>query len=620
MKKAILRYLLFVVPTVVLAYTLYSCANRGAGPQGGPKDTIPPCILKTLPENASIYYNKQKVEILFDEIVLVEKAHEKVVVSPPQKNNAMVKAYGKKVVVQFNDSILPATTYVVDFADAIVDNNEKNPLPNYAFTFSSGQFLDTLRMSGHVIDAATLNPCAGVLVGAYKNHDDTAFTSTPFDIIAKTDEYGYFCIKNAQEGEKYRIFALKDMNSNYRFDMPEEEIAFVDSVFAPTLWSEERIDTVMRDSVTIDTIVTYRIPKYSPNNVVLRLFKEYAPTQKYIKAERKLPYKFSLFFNAPLDTLPLVRPLNFDMHGTLVQRSAKSDTLTYWLTDSLAWRVDTLRFELYHPKTDSLGEIQILMDTINLPVRAEVKRNTETTRGVGGARRGGKSHEEEKNKNKMEYLTMNNTLKSYFDVYKPIHLTFATPIKEFDVTKLHLEQHRDTLWVERDVEFTWDSMRMNFSIAHDWVAESEYRLTLDSAMFYDYYGLHTNRQEMKFRTRSLEEYANLYVFLTHFEGNEHLLLLNKKEEVVREQRAQQETLFEYLDPGEYYLKLFIDANDNGVWDTGEYATGLQPEDTYFYPSKIELRAFWDVEEEWDYTQHYILQQKPQELIKKNKKR
>lgn len=125
---------------------------------------------------------------------------------------------------------------------------------------------------------------------------------------------------------------------------------------------------------------------------------------------------------------------------------------------------------------------------------------------------------------------------------------------------------------------------------------------------------------MKFRTRSLEDYANLFVVLTHFTGKEHILLLNKKEEVVREKKAEKETAFEYLEPGEYYMKLYIDENENGKWDVGEYESLQQAESVYFFPAKIVLRAFWDVEEEWDYTYRPLLKQKPVELIKSNTKK
>ncbi len=613
--KHIFRFLLFVVPTVWLAVVLHSCANRGVGPQGGPKDSIPPVIVKTIPENGALNFNKQKIEIDFDEIVLLEKMHEKGIVSPPQKTNATIKAYGKKVVVQFADTIKPGTTYVVDFADAIVDNNEKNPLKGYTFTFASGPLIDTLRMSGHIIDAETLNPCAGVLVGAYTDLNDTAFTSKPFDIIAKTDEYGYFCIKNAKESTRYRVFAVQDMNSNYHFDMKEEMIAFKDTSYMPALWTEERNDTLMADSLTVDSIRSYRIAVFQPNDIVMTMFKEYVPVQKFIKAERKLPYKFDLFFNAPLDSVPEIRPLNFELSNNyLLQKSEKMDTLTFWLTDSLTWKVDTLSFELYYPKTDSLGEIQIEMDTLNLPVKLEIQKKTETST----KRRGGKKDKDDKPK--IEFLKMNNNLKSYFDVYRPIELSFETPIQTFDTSKFHLEIKKDTVWEPIAIDVVPDSLGMLYSIAHEWTPEKEYQFTVDSAAFYEYYGKHTNKFTMKFRTRSLEDYSNLFVVLPHFTGKEWLMLLNKKEEVVREQRAEQETIFEYLEPGEYYLKLFIDENENGKWDTGEYATGRQAETTYFYPSKVVLRAFWDIEEEWDYTATPILEQKPTELIKKDAKK
>jgi hypothetical protein len=164
-----------------------SCANRGGGPQGGPKDIAPPIPIKSVPTNGATNYTNSTIDIYFDEIVVLEKSYEKIVVSPPQLKSPIVKAYGRKVAVELADSLEPNTTYIIDFSDAIVDNNEKNRLLDYYFSFSTGGDIDSLMIGGTLIDAHTLNPVSGVLVGIHSNLNDSAFQKLPFERISKTN-------------------------------------------------------------------------------------------------------------------------------------------------------------------------------------------------------------------------------------------------------------------------------------------------------------------------------------------------------------------------------------------------------------------------------------------------
>ncbi|RKV89939.1 MAG: hypothetical protein D8B59_01905, partial [Bacteroidetes bacterium] len=152
------QFFLLIAAVVVSYFVVIACANRGAGPQGGPKDITPPHPIKSTPKLNALNYKKNRIEIIFDEIVQVEKAFDNVIVSPPQKQMPVVKALGKRIVVDLKDTIQENTTYTVFFGDAIVDNNEHNPLPNYTFSFSTGNTIDSLQMSGTLINASDLNP------------------------------------------------------------------------------------------------------------------------------------------------------------------------------------------------------------------------------------------------------------------------------------------------------------------------------------------------------------------------------------------------------------------------------------------------------------------------------
>jgi hypothetical protein len=236
--------------------TILGCANRGSGPQGGPKDTTPPKLLKCTPENGATNISSNKIQLTFDEIVLVQSTFEKVVISPPQTSMAIIKASGHKVNVELQDSLKEKTTYTIDFTTSIIDNNERNELDGFTFSFATGDFIDTLKLSGTIVDSETLNPIPNIIVGIHSNLNDTAFVSIPFDRITKTNDEGKFTISNIREGG-YHVFALSDVGNNYFFDIPTEQIAFDDSVYTPICTTE----------ITYDTISHYAIID-SVNNIV----------------------------------------------------------------------------------------------------------------------------------------------------------------------------------------------------------------------------------------------------------------------------------------------------------------------------------------------------------------
>ena len=232
--------------------TILGCANRGSGPQGGPKDTTPPKLLKCTPENGATNVSSPKIQLTFDEIVLVQSTFEKVTISPPQSNMAIIKASGHKVNVELQDSLKSNTTYTIDFSTSIVDNNERNELDGFTFSFATGDFIDTLKLSGTIVDAETLNPIPNLVVGIHSNLNDTAFTSIPFDRITKTNNEGKFTINNIKEGG-YHVFAISDIGNNYYFDIPIEQIAFSDSIYTPICTTETTYDTIFHYTI-IDSV------------------------------------------------------------------------------------------------------------------------------------------------------------------------------------------------------------------------------------------------------------------------------------------------------------------------------------------------------------------------------
>ena len=288
----------------------FSCANIG-NPDGGPYDELPPKFVKSTPQPGSLNNKRTEISIEFDEFIQLENASEKIVVSPPQIQMPEIKVNGKRVEVNLEDTLQPDMTYTIDFADAIVDNNEGNPLNNYTFTFSTGNAIDTMEVSGTVLDASNLEPVKGILVGLHSNLADSAFVKKAFERVARTDSRGRFIIRGIAPGT-YRVYALQDANQNFLFDQKSEMIAFTDSLVVPRFEQRMRQDTVWKDTVTVDTIVEHAYTHFLPDDILLRAFKEDATTLYMVKNERMVPQKFSFYFSAPVDSLPRIEGLNFD--------------------------------------------------------------------------------------------------------------------------------------------------------------------------------------------------------------------------------------------------------------------------------------------------------------------
>jgi hypothetical protein len=601
MKKTLnIKFSIVACASLLLAY---ACANRGQGPTGGPKDTTPPRILKSFPKNGALNFKKKTIQIEFDEIVTIEKSSENVIISPPQVKPPDVKSLGKKISINFNENLSDSTTYTINFGSAIVDNNEKNPLKNYVFSFSTGNEIDTLKISGTVLNAEDLNPISGIFVGVYVESDDSIFMHKPFLRIGKTDEFGRFTIDNIKKG-KYKVFALGDSNRDYLYQSGEG-LALCDSLIEPHFRFEQMKDTIWKDTITIDSIRNYIGTRFLPDNLTLRYFKDSKKRQYFVKYERKEPYSFSLFFNTAANKLPEIKPLNFDWKRKyLLQKNTTMDSLTYWLTDSVVWNTDTLKMTIKYQKSDSLFNLVSATDTLNVTFR-KAKINPKA---------------KVKKKNtliKVEPYKFTNNINQTFEIFNPIILRFEAPIENIDISKITLSQKIDT--VLKTIPFKWrqiDSTKMNYYIENKWIAEKSYEIKIDSAAFKSIYNKISNKFSSQFKIRSLEEYSSVKILLANFNSKAIIQVLDSKDVLLSSKPAiPKGTVFEHLTPGDYYLRMFIDENGNGKWDTGDFAVRRQPEEVFYYPKKLTLKANWEFEETWDYTLLPVLEQKPAEIRK-----
>ena len=308
MLNRLLTFFVFIFLSLLLLLMVHSCANIAA-PTGGLYDVDPPVVKGSTPEFNALNVTPQRVEIEFDENIKIESPTEKVIITPPQKNMPIIRSIGRRAVVELKDELLPNTTYTIDFTDAIVDNNEGNPLENFMFSFSTGDQLDTLSIAGKVLNAEDLEPVTGMYVGIHSNFDDTVFTNVPFERISRTDSRGTFIVRGMAPG-RYRVFALGDLNRDYKYDNPMEAIAFLDSIVIPSTMPATRQDTIFVDSATVDTIIDVKYTRFLPDDLVLNSFLSGFQRQYLQSHSRPLENRLNIYFAAPTDapSFSLIEP------------------------------------------------------------------------------------------------------------------------------------------------------------------------------------------------------------------------------------------------------------------------------------------------------------------------
>lgn len=615
---------------ICLIAALSGCANRGSGPQGGPKDSIPPRLIRETPLNGTCNFSGKTIVLQFDEYVQLNNVSENVLISPPQQKPPIVKAIGKKVIVTFEEDLRDSTTYTIDFGQAICDNNEKVPMGNYSFSFATGPYIDTLAMFGRVINAENLNPVQGVVVGVQEILDDSAFATIPFTRITKSDSVGQFGVLNMRGG-KYRIYALRDVSKDYLYQ-PSEALAFTDEVFSPSLAYDSVPKTLKNDSTLVnDSISTSPIDStaisdsiavqppvrdwyHVPDTIVLKLFTENKQRHYFVRVLRdKEQHFFTLLFSAPQDTLPTIVALPPDSTTQdstwvdftkymLCQANPTKDTLVYWLTDSMAISMDTLSFLMTYKMSDSLYQLVDTTDT----VQAIYRHPRMSQKAIEAKKRQAANRKVE--------LRANSSTK--FDIYRNIEWYASTPLLDYSIDSIHLIEKIDSL--TKSVPFTLeplDSVGLRFELQAKLEPEHTYSLHIDSGAVHDIYGVTNMPMKADFKLRSLNEYSTLTIRLEHFDPRARIQILNDKDKVVRELPALPEgATFKYLEAKSFYVRLYIDIDGNGEWTTGDWALKRQPEPVYYYSKKLSLRANWEFEETFDHLALPILEQKPKALI------
>ena len=608
------------LPLMLLAaFLLGSCARMGQ-PDGGWYDETPPRILGATPADKGTNVKSQKVSIFFDEFIQIENATEKVVVSPPQLETPEIVASGKRIKIELLDSLKPNTTYTIDFSDAITDNNEDNPLGNYTYSFSTGDAIDTLEVSGKVLQAKDLEPVKGILVGLYSDLSDTAFTTKPMLRVSRTDGSGRFVIKGVAPGT-YRVYALQDADGNYLFNQKSEMLAFSQEKIVPSFKPDVRQDTTWIDSLRIKSIDRVGYTHFLPDDIVLRAFNEVMTDRYFLKAERREPESFTLFYSYGGE-MPQVRGLNFQSDDAfIIESTEKQDTITYWLKDTALVNQDTLRVELTYHMTDSLGKLVEQIDTLDILSRiSHEKRQKDLER----EREEWQKKQDRAKKRGEPYdsimppkaLAIGVKAPSELDPDKNIPFTFNTPLASVDTAAIHLYSKHDTLWYNAPLEFNHVRGR-EYELRGEWRPDIEYSLEIDSAAFVDIYGKVSPPFKQGFKVKSFDEYGTLLLNIpTMTDTTIVVQLLDAGDKIIKEVTTNQGVAeFYYVSPSTYYVRMYIDSNRNGEWDTGLYSANRQPETVYYFPKEIEIRAKWDFTETWNPLATPVIQQKPAAVTK-----
>lgn len=597
---------------VILSLLTAACASMGR-PEGGPRDETPPVYQRSNPAPGEVRFNKNRIEVFFDENVQLDNPQSKVVVSPAQRLTPQVIASGKRVWVQLRDSLIPNTTYTIDFADAIADLNEKNVLDGFALDFATGDSIDSLRVSGMLFEARTLEPAQQMLVGVYSNTADSAIRTLQLERIARTNQLGQFTIRGMKPGQ-YRIYAINDVNRDYKWDR-SEDVAFYDFIIEPSVVNFEVTDTLLASDGT-DSLATRPGVQYLPNDILLTWFNENYRPQYLGDYKRTDSIRMTLNFAAPADTLPILTIVSganagrrIDSTNSILNTPLTLDSLDIWFTDPKIYQQDSMLIEVQYKRTDTLDNLTWTADTLRFnylrrkPKKEDKKKLEEDT--VPKA-------------NLLEFKCLAGTQQ---DIYKGLSFTTSQPLKEIDAAGIHLDIKKDSLWVpvaapvlRQDTLYS----PLRYKADYLWEPGAMYRLTIDSMAIKGIYDYHNRPLEQLFQVKQFEDYSTLTFNIADSTGTAVVELLNGQDQpVMRMPVVNNSVTFDFVNPGTYYARGFYDRNGNGEWDTGSIAEKRQPEEIFYYPKRIELKKNWDINQTWNLTELPLDMQKPYE-IKKNK--
>ena len=585
----------FLVMGLLAALLLQRCANPVA-PTGGAKDMLPPVVVKAEPENHSTSFGGRKIEITFDEYVTLENANQNVLISPPMTTKPDIKLNGKTVVIKFKETLAANTTYTIDFGSAIKDLHEGNQFKDYIYTFSTGEVIDSLSIAGQLLSAEDKKPVESAFVSLYAadrdNLDSLPLSAIP-NYLTKTDKEGRFRFSGLAN-KKYLVFALKDANSNYYFDLPNEEVAFLDTlVVASFPWTApepQALDSTAKDSLAmlmdtlarpLDTIVfetkTTTVFDQNALNLTLYMFTEVDSTQMLL--EKKLVEEGLLRFvfrHPAKDAVVMTPEMLPDTFNLVAIPSVDFDTVRWYFT----------------PKVKDSLWVQVKYDTlINDSSRYSLKFKEQ------GSRRN----------QQPEKLKVSNNLKGSGGLIpgNDLILKFSEPIVRYEMRD-SVPFRRDTTLSYNDLDFEpVDEYGLQYRLKTSVKEGINYSFEIPDSVFFGIRGRTNGPIKADFHVLKDDEYGNIYITVAPPEGIPQVVvqLTDESGKTLQQQviTKKQEVMFEYLLPAKYKLRAILDADANGKWSTGNYHRRTLPETVVEYKDPLDLKAGWDIdlEEVWE---------------------
>ena len=597
MNKKLSKFLPLIPAVLVLGVMMFpsGCANTTTPPSGGPKDTIPPVLLKTspLPGTVNVPTHKTQIKFTFDEYVVV-KDPSNIFLSPPLEKKPKYKMQGKTLVVTFESDLDSNTTYTLDITGAVADNNEGNFFEGFTLAFSTGSQLDSMGVTGLVQDCNSLKPIKGATVLLYKDHADSAVFLHRPSAAAKTDEWGFFSLRNIQD-TLYRVYAIKDANGNNIYEPDQESIAFLDEPFRPK--------TVFNDSL-------YEFKKFNmkdtalclarKTDVELNLFREKPSKQFIVKKERVGLRTAFLTFMAPDAQVHSMKIKGLPAEKLISQFNPQKDSLELWVNDQRKMP-DTLQLLINFDKTDTLGKLVPTEETVKLALSKELRAELQKS-----------SRRDVKHEDTIAVFKSDvdpATVEQYgfrFEFKYPL-IQEAWDSLTFWSVNPRQQEKTEKYTVTRDS----NNLRIYTVMPTDKLMQGfDYHLKLPHRKFRDVNGYYNDSTEVKVTLPTDEKLSSISLELSHVQKNRYIveLLSEKRDKVIRSfiVDSDQTVLFPYVKAGKYCIRITEDRNGNGLVDTGQVLEHRQPEKVKFF--KIEDQFLIDIPERTEYVQQIDLEE------------
>jgi hypothetical protein len=514
---------------------IFGCANRQP-PGGGPRDHDPPKLLKATPPNTTRFFKGKVIQLDFDEYFKLTNPYSEISMSPTPGKIPEYKIKGKSIVITLKDSLEKNTTYVINFGKAIADVNEGNVLKNFTYVFSTGAHIDSLSISGQVINTLTgeREKEATVMLFTLKQ-DSLLFGKKRPTIYTTTDTSGDFSLNNLHPDD-YRIYALKQPVANKIYDINKDLIGF----------SKKNIH-LTRDTSSLE----------------LKLFKEVP--EKFRMVDKKFNFDGTLFFtfNKKLDnpSIKIIYPADFDKYK-IARFSKTNDTATVYMR---SMDFDSIRMEFFDDNKP--------LDTLSL----RKGRKESFTRTLS-----------------FQYnLSPDLKLKPG----RALTLTALYPIDTFEPSLISLKE--DSTDVGNFNVLKDSSDQRKIIIDYRWKQNANYNLVTSADAFTDIYGDKNKGTHRLFNVDKPENYSLLTLTVNVADTAKQYIveLLNDKKQILRSDIIKKNGKIAYKDyiTGKYNIRVIYDDNKNGKWDSGNVHLRLQPENIWVDPEIITLRPNWEQE-------------------------